>query len=186
MFLDGLRRRYSATESRSKSLQLKRPARRGRTLRFEQLEDRLALSIVGGVSLDPSPKTMTVNVTGVNGVPTITSLTPAAGSTNVATNATVNVAFNEALDPTTVNSTTAQLLTGMPSTTTSLWNASSTPTTADSGDGHAIEVGVKFTADVNGIVTGIWFYKSAANTGTHVANLWSSTGATPGHGNLHE
>ena len=39
-----------------------------------------------------------------------------------------------------------------------------------------VEVGVKFRADVNGSVTGVRFYKAAANTGTHVGSLWSSTG----------
>src|SRR5262249_52349069 len=32
------------------------------------------------------------------------------------------------------------------------------------------------TADVNGFITGIRFYKAAGNTGTHIANLWTSTG----------
>jgi hypothetical protein len=51
-----------------------------------------------------------------------------------------------------------------------------TPSTVDSGDTTAIEVGVKFTSDVDGHITGIRFYKSATNTGTHIGNLWSSTG----------
>ena len=37
-------------------------------------------------------------------------------------------------------------------------------------------LGVKFTADVAGSVTGVRFYKAAANTGTHVGALWSATG----------
>ncbi len=35
-------------------------------------------------------------------------------------------------------------------------------------------MGVKFTSTVKGTVTGIRFYKAAANTGTHVGSLWSS------------
>ena len=35
---------------------------------------------------------------------------------------------------------------------------------------------MKFRSDVAGFVTGIRFYKYALNTGTHVGNLWSSTG----------
>lgn len=35
---------------------------------------------------------------------------------------------------------------------------------------------MKFTADVNGRVTGVRFYKGASNTGTHIGNLWTSTG----------
>ena len=52
----------------------------------------------------------------------------------------------------------------------------SVPPAADSGDGNAVELGLKFRADVNGFVTGVRFYKSTANTGTHLGNLWSSSG----------
>jgi hypothetical protein len=62
------------------------------------------------------------------------------------------------------------------STTSSLWPTSSVPGNADSGEGLAVEAGVRFTADTNGYITGIRFYKGTANTGTHIANLWSSSG----------
>ena len=58
----------------------------------------------------------------------------------------------------------------------SIWPATATPGTLDSGDVTSGEFGVKFRADVNGTVTGIRFYKSAANTGSHVGNLWTSSG----------
>src|ERR1019366_9397794 len=51
-----------------------------------------------------------------------------------------------------------------------------TPATVDSGDGSSVELGVKFTADTSGSITGIRFYKASTNTGTHVGSLWSSTG----------
>ena len=35
---------------------------------------------------------------------------------------------------------------------------------------------MKFTSDVYGTINGIRFYKSAANTGTHVGNLWTAGG----------
>ncbi|HWF52293.1 MAG TPA: DUF4082 domain-containing protein [Solirubrobacteraceae bacterium] len=50
------------------------------------------------------------------------------------------------------------------------------PTAPDSGDGSSVEVGVKFTSDQNGLISGIRFYKAAANTGTHVVSLWTSSG----------
>jgi hypothetical protein len=37
-------------------------------------------------------------------------------------------------------------------------------------------LGVKFTTDRAGTITGLKFYKGATNTGTHVGSLWSSTG----------
>ena len=52
----------------------------------------------------------------------------------------------------------------------------SVPGTVDTGDSNAIEVGVRFQADVSGTVTSIRFYKSAANTGTHIGHLWTNTG----------
>ena len=51
------------------------------------------------------------------------------------------------------------------------------PAVPDSGDAGAnVELGVKFTADISGFVTGVRFYKSAANTGVHSGSLWSSAG----------
>jgi hypothetical protein len=51
-----------------------------------------------------------------------------------------------------------------------------TPATIDSGDTHSVELGVKFRSEVAGTVTGIRFYKAAANTGTHIGGLWSASG----------
>ena len=61
-------------------------------------------------------------------------------------------------------------------TTSTLWPTSTTPTTADSGDTQAVEVGVKFTSTTSGYITGVSFYKASTNTGTHTGSLWSSTG----------
>jgi hypothetical protein len=46
----------------------------------------------------------------------------------------------------------------------------------DPGDGSSVEVGVEFSSEVAGQITGVRFYKSAANTGTHVGSLWSASG----------
>jgi Domain of unknown function (DUF4082)/Bacterial Ig-like domain/Bacterial Ig domain len=54
--------------------------------------------------------------------------------------------------------------------------ASTHPSTPDAGDGNAIETGVKFRTTTNGAITGIRFYKSAANTGTHTGSLWTASG----------
>jgi hypothetical protein len=51
-----------------------------------------------------------------------------------------------------------------------------TPSIIDGGDTQSGELGVKFTADTNGSILGIRFYKAATNTGTHIGNLWSATG----------
>jgi Domain of unknown function (DUF4082)/Bacterial Ig domain/Carboxypeptidase regulatory-like domain len=61
-----------------------------------------------------------------------------------------------------------------------IWSSPVTPQTVDSGDGSAVEVGLKFRSDSDGSVLGVRFYKASANTGTHVGHLWSSSGALLG------
>ncbi len=43
-----------------------------------------------------------------------------------------------------------------------------------------VELGVKFRAGMSGFITGLRFYKSAANTGVHVGNLWTAGGTLLG------
>ena len=68
---------------------------------------------------------------------------------------------------------------GVPVTVTcpcSLWGNTITPATPDAGDTSPVEVGVKFKTDTFGTITGIRFYKSAANTGVHSGSLWTEGG----------
>jgi hypothetical protein len=58
----------------------------------------------------------------------------------------------------------------------SIWGASTVPTTVDAGGDNPVELGVKFFSDASGYITGARFYKASTNTGTHVASLWTSTG----------
>ncbi|PYR79672.1 MAG: hypothetical protein DMF87_10675, partial [Acidobacteria bacterium] len=59
----------------------------------------------------------------------------------------------------------------------SIWNpATAVPAIVDGNDDAAVELGVKFRSEVNGFITGLRFYKSAANTGAHVAHLWTTDG----------
>jgi hypothetical protein len=59
---------------------------------------------------------------------------------------------------------------------------SPTPANASAADSQSVELGVKFSADQAGWINGIEFYKGAANTGTHVASLWTSTGTLVARG----
>jgi hypothetical protein len=56
-----------------------------------------------------------------------------------------------------------------------LWN-SVTPSNPSADDSNAVELGVRFTADVDGAVYGIRFYKGAGNSGKHTGSLWSANG----------
>ena len=49
------------------------------------------------------------------------------------------------------------------------------PAAVDTDPG-AVELGTRFTAVSNGQATGMRFYKTAENRGTHTGSLWSSTG----------
>ncbi|WP_246550951.1 MULTISPECIES: DUF4082 domain-containing protein [Bradyrhizobium] len=62
----------------------------------------------------------------------------------------------------------------------SLFGTNDAPSVGNSGDTSSVEVGLKFSASVNGTITGLRFYKGSLNTGTHVAHLWSSTGTLLG------
>ena len=58
----------------------------------------------------------------------------------------------------------------------SIWPSTALPALVDGGPDSAVELGVKFRSAVAGSITGIRFYKASANTGTHVGNLWTSSG----------
>ena len=62
------------------------------------------------------------------------------------------------------------------STCCAIWNSSYLPTFTDAGDATPLELGVKFRSDTAGFITGLRFYKSAANTGTHTGHLWGRDG----------
>ena len=48
-------------------------------------------------------------------------------------------------------------------------------------DGAAVELGLKFRSEVDGLITGVRFYKGgAANGGPHVGHLWTSAGTLLG------
>ena len=49
-----------------------------------------------------------------------------------------------------------------------------------SGASTPIEVGTKFRPDAAGNITALRFYKSSANTGTHVGKLWAADGTLLG------
>jgi hypothetical protein len=61
--------------------------------------------------------------------------------------------------------------------TVSIWPPTAQPGITHEDDTSPVELGVKFRSAVAGFVTGIRFYKGTGNNGTHVGNLWTSTGA---------
>ncbi|WP_184326942.1 DUF4082 domain-containing protein [Rhizobium sp. BK529] len=56
-----------------------------------------------------------------------------------------------------------------------LFATSDAPASA-SADNSSVELGVKFIASARGEITGLRYYKSAQDTGTHVGSLWTASG----------
>ncbi len=54
------------------------------------------------------------------------------------------------------------------------------PAPVDDGDPLSVELGTRFRADSDGYITGVRFYKAAANTGTHTGSLWTTSGTLLG------
>lgn len=78
--------------------------------------------------------------------------------------------------PWTANFTTS----GATSCPCSVLPSAATPAVADSGDTAAVSLGLQFNADSDGFITGLRFYRDAANTGVHTGKLFSSTGSVLG------
>jgi hypothetical protein len=106
--------------------------------------------------------------TGPNAVYNYGSVSGFPTSSYQASNYWVDVVFN--------TTTTSPPPPPPPTTTYTIWPSTAMPGTQDTFETLPVELGVKFTASVSGYVNGIRFYKGTANTGTHVGNLWSSTG----------
>jgi N,N-dimethylformamidase beta subunit-like protein/uncharacterized protein DUF4082/Big-like domain-containing protein/K319-like protein/purple acid phosphatase-like protein len=58
----------------------------------------------------------------------------------------------------------------------SLWDDSATPAATGFHDTPSISLGVKFRSDTDGLVTGLRFYKSPGDPGTHVGHLYAANG----------
>jgi hypothetical protein len=57
-----------------------------------------------------------------------------------------------------------------------LWPRSTRPEIESDPDTQAVELGVKFTVDVDGAITALRFYKGPHNVGRHIGSLWTADG----------
>ncbi|WP_147268692.1 DUF4082 domain-containing protein [Sphaerisporangium album] len=115
--------------------------------------------------------THTVNEAGT--MLTFTPDAPLAQSTTY----TVTVSGAKDESDNTMTSTSWSFTTGgATSCPCSIWPSNAVPAHPEDSDAAAVELGVKFTAEMDGQVTGVRFYKGAGNTGTHLGHLWSATG----------
>ncbi len=133
-------------------------------------------SAITGYTVTPYAGTTAGTPTTVTGTPPATTTT-VTGLTN-GTAYTFKVSATNAIgtgpDSTASNSVTPAVVTGC--TACTIWASTATPTSPSINDSSAVELGTKFTSDVNGQVTGIRFYKGTGNTGTHTGSLWTTSG----------
>ncbi|MGZ2454619.1 hypothetical protein ACVIRO_007436 [Rhizobium ruizarguesonis] len=125
-----------------------------------------------------------LSITGVNGAinGTVTfnsqtksvTFTPTAGYTGAASfSYSISDGYGGAA------SATVSLTVGTPpggGTTSSLFTGADTSGVAAANDANSVELGVKFIASASGQITGITYYRSAQDTGTHVGSLWTASG----------
>lgn len=114
------------------------------------------VSVDGGASFHPADGTDTWTYTGVLSGNGAGAVQVRATDDSVRTSAPVKVA---------VSSTCPCTLFGV-----------AAPRQVDSGDTAAVTLGTKFTSTQDGFVSGVRFYKSAANTGSHTGTLFSASG----------
>ncbi len=117
----------------------------------------------GTANFDPSTNTLTFTHTGTAFEPLKNYTVTASGGLDLAGNMMAPVSWSFTTGPTILNA--------------SLFNANSVPTVSSAADNTALDLGAEFFSDVAGYVTGIRFFKGAANTGTHVGYLWTAAGA---------
>ena len=98
------------------------------------------------------------------------------GTPTAATTSTFTIQVTDSAIPAATSSKALSISVTATPTTVTIWPSTAVPGLVDGGADSSVELGVKFRSDVAGIITGIRFYKASDNTGTHVGNLWSSTG----------
>jgi hypothetical protein len=124
-------------------------------------------SVPGAVAYDAASATATFTP----------SAALANGTTYTASVLASDTAGNAMASATTWSFTTVVTGGNTPAT---LWDTSATPAVASANDSSGAELGLRFTADRGGAITGVRFYKGTGNTGTHVGHLWTGTGTLLG------
>ena len=117
----------------------------------------ISSSLPGGLSLNTNSGTITGTPTG-------------AGIFNF------TVQVSDASQPVqTVTKPLSINILSLPNTVT-IWSSNAMPGAVDAGADSSVELGVKFRSDLPGYITAVRFYKSTANTGTHLGDLWATNG----------
>ena len=126
-----------------------------------------------GTYSDGSHKDLTSSATWTSSAPSVATISSGGLATALVAGSTTIQAASGSINGSAGLTVTTQI-------TNTIWAPSTTPTVVDSGDGNSVELGVKFRADSDGHITGLRFYKASANVGTHIGNIWTSSGTLLG------
>jgi hypothetical protein len=76
-------------------------------------------------------------------------------------------------EPVVINFTTIGAVGSYPA---SIWDSAARPSFFANDDTSAVELGVRFTSDVDGSITALRYYKAPGSSGSHIGHLWDSSG----------
>jgi hypothetical protein len=140
------------------------------TTQFPNSSNTYRQVVAGSVSTTttaaPTTTTTAAPTTTTTAAPTTTTTAAPTTTTTAAPTTTTTTA------PTTTTTTTGTTVVAPQGVTIF---GSAVPSRIAS-DTKSVELGVKFRSDKDGTITGVRFYKSAKNTGTHVGSLWARGG----------
>lgn len=126
---------------------------------------------------DSTTKDITLQVTWSSGTTSVASITAAGLATAVASgNSQITATSGSVTGSTTLTVSSSPPPPPPPTGGYTLFNSTSIPAVLYGNAFWPIELGMRFTADRSGLVTGVRFYKSSSNTAIHVGSLWSSSG----------
>ena len=133
-----------------------------------------------GTYTDGSTQDITANVNWSSGTPAVAGINTNGLALGISAGTSVITATLGA-----ISGTTTLTVTGgsppppppPPPQTFSLFSSTAIPAVVNANAGAPLELGLLFTANRDGFVSGVRFYKGSLNVGTHVGSLWTSTGA---------
>jgi hypothetical protein len=124
-----------------------------------------------GTYSDNSTQNLTSQVSWLSANTTVATITGAGLATgNTVGSSLITATLNG------ISGTATLTVTNAPPQSYTLFSSSAVPANPNAYVGGPYEFGMRFTADQNGQISALRFYKGSSNTGTHVGNLWSSTG----------
>ena len=138
----------------------------------EAIQPASATLTVTGPGATPVAGTTTYNAATRQVVFTPDAALPAGTIFTATLSGAMDLAGNTMTSPVTWTFTTS----GTAACPCTLWSTDTTPAVTAATDAREVELGVRFSADTDGWISGVRFYKGTTNTGIHTGSLWTSGG----------